>query len=58
MGHSSHVAKECSHVHWLGGIILGEGLDASADGSAALSWEESEGAVAGSFKLSVRLEES
>ena len=53
VGHTSLVAKEGSHVHWLGCIILGEGLALSLVALGTLLGQESFGSMTGCFKLSV-----
>ena len=58
VGHTSLVAKEGSHVHWLGCIILGEGLALSLVALGTLLGQESFGSMTGCFKLSVRLKQN
>ena len=58
VGHTSLIAKEGSHVDWLGGIILGEGLALSLVALGTLLGQESFGSMTGCFKLSVRLKQN
>ena len=56
MGHAGLVSKEARQMDRFGSIVLGEGLDASTVGAGALLGVETHGAMAGSGKLTVRLE--
>ena len=53
--HHYLVSEEAGHVYRLGGVILGEGLDLAAITAGALLGQKALGAVAGRFKLSMRL---
>ena len=55
MGHAGLVGEEACQVDRFGGVILGEGLDLAAIPAGALLGQEALGAVAGRFKLSMRL---
>lgn len=55
MGHTSLVADERRQVHWLGRVVLGEGLAFASMSSRTLFGQEAERAVSGVFELSVTL---
>ena len=57
VGHAGLVADEGREVARLRGVVLGEGLDLSAVALAALLGVEAHGAMAGSGKLTVRLQD-
>merc|ERR1719266_2911750 len=54
VGHAGLVAEKGGHVHWLGGVILREGLAFSHVTLGSLLWQKPLGAVAGSLEFSVR----
>ena len=57
VGHAGLVAEEAGQMNGLGSVVLGEGLDTSTVGAGTLLGVEAHGAMAGSGKLTVRLEE-
>jgi len=54
VGHTSLVPEESSQVGLLGGVILGESPHSSSVVRSPLSGEETQGAMSGGFKFSVR----
>jgi hypothetical protein len=55
VGHTGLVSKVGSEMDWCGWVILGESLALSSNTPAPLFGEESQGPVAGSRKLTMRL---
>ena len=55
VSHAGLVGEEAGQVNGFGGVVLGEGLDLAAITAGALLGQKALGAVAGRFKLSMRL---